>query len=186
MLNRRDLLRNGGLAAMGLILPPLAGPNFLTRKLLAGPTGAGTGAKKMIFIFQRGGNDAVNTVIPRGDVDYNQTIRPTLFINDTQAIDLGNGFAQLHPALSPLMEIYNHTSLNGVAGPGNLAVLHRIGYPEQSRSHFSAQQFWENGVPGDETLEEGFIYRRFANVPGYADNPFPGAFLDNSLPISMR
>ncbi|MCP3693867.1 MAG: DUF1501 domain-containing protein, partial [Planctomycetaceae bacterium] len=126
MLNRRDLLRNGGLAALGLILPPLAGPNFLTRKLLAGPTGAGTGAKKMIFIFQRGGNDAVNTVIPRGDADYSQGLRPSLFINDTQAIDLGNGFAQLHPALNPLMEIYNHSSLNGVPGPGNLAVLHRV------------------------------------------------------------
>ncbi len=186
MLNRRDLLRNGGLAALGLILPPLAGPNFLARKLLAGPIGGGTSAKKMIFIFQRGGNDAVNTVIPRGDTDYSQEFRPTLFINDAEAIDLGNGFAQLHPALNPLMEIYNHSSLNGVVGPGNLAVLHRIGYPEQSRSHFSAQQFWENGVPGDETLEEGFIYRRFANVPGFSDDPFPGAFLDTSLPLSMR
>jgi hypothetical protein len=58
MLNRRDLLRSGGLAALGLILPPLTGPTFLSRKLLAGPVGAGTGAKKMIFIWQRGGNDA--------------------------------------------------------------------------------------------------------------------------------
>ncbi|MGE4603155.1 MAG: DUF1501 domain-containing protein [Planctomycetota bacterium] len=186
MLNRRDLLRTGGLAALGLIMPPLTGPNFLARKLLAGPVGAGTSAKKMIFIWQRGGNDAVNTVIPSGDVDYSQVIRPSLFISDTEALDLGNGFAQLHPALDPLMEIYNHTSLNGIAGPGNLAVLHRIGYPEQSRSHFSAQQFWENGVPGDETLDEGFIYRRFANVPGFPDDPFPGAFLSDALALSMR
>ena len=51
MLNRRDLLRNGGLAALGLILPPLTGPTFLSRKLLAGPVGAGTGAKKMKIHF---------------------------------------------------------------------------------------------------------------------------------------
>jgi uncharacterized protein (DUF1501 family) len=66
MMNRRDLLRKGGLAALGLILPPFVGPQFLTRKLLAGSTGTGTGLKKMIFIFPRGGNAAVNHVFPRG------------------------------------------------------------------------------------------------------------------------
>ena len=105
MLNRRDLLRSGGLAALGLILPPFVGPEFLARKLMAG-TG-GTGMKKMIFIFQRGGNDAINTVIPRGDADYSSANRPGLFINDTEAVDLGNGFAQLHPSLQPLMEVFN-------------------------------------------------------------------------------
>lgn len=183
MFNRRDLLRTGGLAALGLMLPPLAGPSFLGRKLFAG---TGTTAKKMIFIFQRGGNDAVNTVIPRGDLEYSQANRPTLFINDATAIDLGNGFAQLHPAMEPMMEVYNHTLLNGVAGPGNLAVLHRIGYPSQSRSHFSAQQYWENGVPGDETLQEGMLYRRFASDPTFTSEPFPGAFLDDALAISLR
>ena len=184
MLNRRNLLKSGGLAALGLILPPFVGPEFLARKLMAG--NGGTGQKKMIFIFQRGGNDAINTVIPRGDADYSSATRPGLFINDLEAIDLGNGFAQLHPSLQPLMEVFNNSALNGIPGPGNLAVLHRIGYPEQSRSHFSAQQFWENGVPGNETLDEGLLYRRFANVPGFPDNPFPGAYLDDSLPVVMR
>ena len=127
MLNRRNLLKSGGLAALGLILPPFVGPEFLARKLMAG-TG-GTGQKKMIFIFQRGGNDAINTVIPRGDADYSTGTRPGLFINDTEALDLGNGFAQLHPSLQPLMEVFNNSALNGIPGPGNLAVLHRIGYP---------------------------------------------------------
>ncbi|MBC8261691.1 MAG: DUF1501 domain-containing protein [Planctomycetia bacterium] len=184
MMNRRDLLKTGGLAAMGLIFPPLAGPEFFKRKLLAGS--AGNGNKKMIFIFQRGGNDALNTVLPRGDVEYNLTHRPTLFINENQAIDLGNGFAQMHPAMTPLMEIYNHSALNGLAGPGNLAILHRVGYPQQSRSHFSAQHFWENGVPGDEQLDEGMLYRRFASAPGFTDLPFAGAFLDDSLPTALR
>ncbi|NCG12567.1 MAG: DUF1501 domain-containing protein [Planctomycetia bacterium] len=184
MMNRRDLLKSGSLAALGLLLPPIYGPEFLKRKLLAGS--AGTGNKKMIFIFQRGGNDALNTVIPRGDLDYSANSRPTLFINDTQAIDLGNGFAQLHPAMQPMMEVFNHTSLNGVAGPGNLAVLHRVGYPSQSRSHFSAQHFWENGVPGDEQLDEGLLYRRFASSPGFSDMPFAGAYLNDSLPTALR
>ena len=116
--------------------------------------------KKMIFIFQEGGNDGINTVIPRGDEDYNLRTRPTLFIPETDAIDSGNGFAQLHPALEPMMELYNHRSINGQSGLGNLAVLHRIGYEGQSRSHFDSQHYWQNGIPGDTETEEGFIYRR--------------------------
>ena len=74
--NRRDFLRAGGLTAFGLGLN-LTAPALLRRSLLAASPGDDT---KLIFIFQRGGNDAVNTVIPYGDSEYNTINRPTLFI----------------------------------------------------------------------------------------------------------
>ena len=135
----------------------LGAAGMFGRRNLAAAEGS---SKKMIFIFQEGGNDGINTIIPRGDEDYNLRTRPTLFIPETDAIDSGNGFAQLHPALDPMMELYNHRSINGQSGLGNLAVLHRIGYEGQSRSHFDSQHYWQNGIPGDTETEEGFIYRR--------------------------
>ena len=108
--------------------------------------------KKLLFIFQRGGSDGINTIIPRGDADYSTANRPTLFVPDASAIDLGNGFAQAHPALAPMMEIYNNSALNGIDGPGNLAIIHRVAYANQSRSHFDSQDYWERGVPGDPTI----------------------------------
>lgn len=182
MMNRRDMLKQSSVLAMGLGLNFFS-PALFKRKLIAGPM---TSPRKMIFIFQRGGNDAVNTIIPRGDSQYSTGNRPSLFIPQGNAIDLGNGFAQAHPALAPLMEIYNSTALNGVAGPGNLAVLHRIGYAGQSQSHFSSQQYWENGVPGDEDLDEGMIYRQIAATMDPGNSPFVAAAISSSQMVALK
>ena len=145
-------------------------------------------AKKMVFIFQEGGNDGINTIIPRGDSDYSLRTRPTLFIPEEDGIDTGNGFAQFHPSLSPMMEIYNHSTLNGQAGLGNLAVLHRIGYEGQSRSHFDSQHYWQNGIPGDTETEEGFIYRRLnaAVDLGAADTGIVAAGLSSAQLLALK
>ena len=97
-MQRRDFLKTGSLAGGALGLN-LLGSLGLPGNLLAD---AHSGNKKMLFIFQRGGNDGINAVIPRGDNEYNTTNRPTLFLRENQALDLGNGFAQLHPGLEPM------------------------------------------------------------------------------------
>lgn len=181
MLNRRDFLRNTGLGLAGLGLS--SSGLFERRANAASLTG-----KRMIFIFQEGGNDGINTLIPRGDSDYNTRNRPTLFIPEDEALDTGNGFAQLHPALEPMMEIYNSRSLNGVSGPGNLAVLHRIGYDGQSRSHFDSQHFWQNGMPGDAETEEGFIYRRLNAIQNLnsGENGLVAAGLSSNQMLALK
>ena len=165
-MNRRSLLRSS--AALGASLPFW---NSLQRR--ADAAAASGNPKKMIFIFQRGGNDGVNTVIPRGDVDYNTVIRPDIFIPETAAIDSGNGFAQFHPGLAPMMDIYNHSAINGNVGMGNLAAVHRVGYSRQSRSHFDSQDFWERGAPDDPTVKDGMFYRHL-EATGAFDTADPG------------
>src|SRR6185503_2176956 len=66
------------------------------------------------------------------------------------AIRLGNGFAGLHPSLKFLAPVYN---------AGDLALIHRVGYPKQSRSHFDSQNYWETGAPGDNAIKDGIFYR---------------------------
>lgn len=183
-LHRRQFLKVGSLAWGALGLNMLS-PGFFQRRLLAADLPSD---RKLIFIFQNGGNDGVNTVIPRGDSTYNTDTRPTLFIPAAQAIDTGNGFAQLHPALQPMMEIYNNTALNGQPGPGNLAVLHRIGYSGQSRSHFDSQQYWQNGVPGESNLEEGMFYRHLSKTRDLssAENAFVAAAISSSQMVALK
>jgi uncharacterized protein (DUF1501 family) len=121
---------------------------------------SGSTTKKMLFVFQRGGNDGVNMVIPRGDAHYNESTRPSLFISENDAHDLGNGFAQLHPRMAPMMDIFNSAGITGAEGPGNLAVIHRVGYANQSRSHFDSQDYWERGAPRNPNVEDGMFYRQ--------------------------
>src|SRR6267143_2168355 len=101
--SRRSFLRGTGLA------------------LAAGPFSN----KTLIFIFLRGGNDGINTVIPDGDPQYSTVNRPTLYIPPASSIDLLNGFARLHPAMADVMDVFN---------AGNLAIVHRVGFPNNSRS----------------------------------------------------
>ena len=184
IFNRRKFLQTSSLAfsAIGL---NMVTPSLFQRRLQAASLPKD---RKMIFIFLEGGNDGLNTVIPRGDSDYSTQNRPSLFIPENRALDLGNGFEQLHPALEPMMEIYNHSRLNGQEGAGNLAVLHRIGYDGQSRSHFDSQHYWQNGIPGDADTEEGFNYRHInANFDlNHPDNSFVAAGLNSSQLVALK
>ncbi len=190
--NRRDVLKTGSTAAFALgaaCTAPFARlPAILRPALHAGVLD--NSSKKFLFVFQRGGNDGVNTVIPRGDTSYNLTTRPTLLIPEADVTaagtDLGNGFAQLHPRLEPIMEIYNASHLNGQDGPGQLAVLHRIGYSGQSQSHFDSQQFWENGLPGNPDLEEGMIYRHIEQIIDTSAQRFSAAAMTTSQMVALK
>ena len=179
---RRDFLKAGGLTGLAVGLNTFS-PGIFHRRVLAAPN---LSKKKLIFLFQRGGNDGVNTVIPRGDPEYNSIHRPTLFIDPAEALDLGNGFAQLHPQMQSMLDIYNHTSLTGIAGPGNLAAIHRIGYAGQSQSHFDSQQYWENGLPGQPDREEGMIYRQVAKTLDPTNNHFVAASLSSSQMVALK
>lgn len=180
--NRRSFLKAGGLTALTLGLNAFS-PAIFRRRILAGPE---EDSRKLVFIFQRGGNDGVNTLIPRGDPEYSLANRPSLFIDEADAITPGDGFAQLHPALAPMMEIYNHTDLNGVPGPGNLAFLHRIGYEGQSQSHFDSQKYWENGLPGQPTVQEGMIYRKILHTLDPANNRVAGMSISSSQLTALK
>lgn len=184
-LSRRNFLKTSGLLSWGAVTANLFTPVLLKQNLYAGNA---SNNKRLIFLFQRGGNDGLNTVIPRGDTDYNSTTRPTLFIPENLALNSGNEFAQFHPALQPMMEIYNGSGINQVTGPGNLAVMHRIGYSGQSRSHFDSQFYWENGVPDDDNLTEGMIYRHLDRTVDLNDvnNSFVGVAISGSQMVALK
>src|SRR5262245_23251665 len=143
--SRRSFLRGCGLTLTGFGLASVF-PSPLIQHALAA-TGATN--KRLLFIFLRGGNDGINAVIPHGDSDYNATKRPTLYVPFSARYDL-NGFASLHPSLGNLLEPF---------ASGDLAIVHRVGYANNSRSHFDGQRIWENGNPAQPRLFEGWLYR---------------------------
>lgn len=150
---------------------------YLGRQALA--QGVGGGNKKLLLIFQRGGNDGLNTLIPHGDNEYNTTNRPTLFIPDTDSIDLGNGFASLHPMMAPMMPLFND---------GQLALIHRVGYVNQSRSHFDSQDFWEKGVPNNPDITDGMLYRQLREMLDLNNpaNSFAAATINGSAFTALK
>jgi hypothetical protein len=86
-LTRRDFLgrtlKAGGAIGLAALtqVPPFA------RRALAEGT-IGLNGKKLLFIFLRGANDALNSCIPILDSSYNSTNRPNVFIPPQGGLDL--------------------------------------------------------------------------------------------------
>jgi len=147
-IERRIFVKEGALALMALGLPP----DFLLQPLLAGTQGLDR-KKTLICIFQRGAVDGLSMVVPFGERGYYDS-RRTIAIQapgsgDGSALDL-DGFFGLHPALTPLEELYRRSEM---------AIVHAVGSPHPTRSHFDAQDFMETGTPGVKSTREGWLNR---------------------------
>ena len=70
-MTRRLLLKQGGVALVGLGLPP----SFLTRAAAA----QGRRRRALVVVFQRGAVDGLNMVVPFGERDY-YFARPSIAI----------------------------------------------------------------------------------------------------------
>jgi uncharacterized protein (DUF1501 family) len=194
IISRRSFLERSLQVALGAAASAYLGvPQCIREAVAAGTIPDGT--KKLLFIFLRGGNDGLNTIVPWGDAAYNTTTRPTLYLPKpdpltsvsgkaptapdlARAIDLGNGFAGMHPALVDLAPLFND---------GQAALIHRVGYPRQSRSHFDSQKYWENGVPRDNLLSNGIFYRAVVNSGLYKGRQFPAVSVQSgSNPLLLR
>jgi len=170
--SRRHFLRGCGLTLTGFGVASLF-PTPLIQHALAGTTPSN---RRLLFVFLRGGNDGLNAVIPHGDPQYSTTSRPTLYIPPGSAIDL-NGFASLHPALGDLSDAFDD---------GELAVLHRIGYNNNTRSHFDGQRIWENGDPTQPQLFEGWLYRYIQDCAVSAGVDLPVFTVQSTPPVLLR
>jgi len=175
MNSRRIFLREGGIAILGLSLVP----GFVYRAAMAAKPKLGK-KKTLITIFQRGGADGLNLVVPFGDKAY-YSLRPSIGIHapsskEGTAIDL-DGFFGLHPAMESLLPIYK---------AGDLAIIHATGSPHPTRSHFEAQDYMESAVPGDKTVGDGWLNRYLSNNPDPDATTFRGVSMGPVLPRSLQ
>jgi uncharacterized protein (DUF1501 family) len=166
--SRRRFLKSTGLGFLALGLPP----SFLVRAAKAQPASKG---KMMVVVFQRGAMDGLNAVIPFKDPAY-YSLRPSIAIaepasGEERAIDL-DGFYGLHPALAPLKTIYDK---------GHLAMVHAAGSPDNTRSHFDAQDYMEIGTPGIKNTPDGWL-NRCLNEQKKSESSFRGVALTAQLP----
>lgn len=143
--SRRAFLKGSGLALAGVGLTSLFPSPLIKHAFAAGPYNG----RRLLFIYLDGGCDVLNTVIPHGDPNYNTTIRPSLFIPRAGSVDL-NGFASLHPKLVDLQPSWQ---------AGDLAVVHRLGYPNISQSHFDGYKILQGGDPANIAIFDGWLHR---------------------------
>lgn len=170
-IDRRGFLRSSGLALAGLGLSP----NLLRAAMDNAPAKAG---KVLVLVIQRGACDGLAMVPPLGDGHYH-AYRPTLALEssgDGAALKLDGTFG-LHPSLAALKPFYD---------VGHLAVLHEVGSPDSTRSHFDAQDFLESGTPGVKSTGDGCLNRALQSLRKGSDAPFRAVALQPNMPRILQ
>lgn len=158
-MNRRFFMKSGSIA-LASIGVSLSAPSFLQRVLLAQNRERVTGGRRktLIAIFQRGAVDGLNMIVPYGERSY-YDLRPSIAIakpqtgNVESALDL-DGFFGLHPAMSSLKPFWENKQL---------AIVHASGSPDNTRSHFDAQDYMESATPGRKGTPDGWLNRYLQN-----------------------
>src|SRR5688572_11148738 len=84
VISRRTFLQRSLLGGAGLGLAALTNIPPFARKALA-EGNIGLDGKKLLFIFLRGANDGLNSVIPYGDSSYSTSNRPSIYISQGAA-----------------------------------------------------------------------------------------------------
>ena len=170
-ITRRVFLKNGALAVVGTTIVP----SFLTRAVYAADTAAGGAAgKRLVVLFQRGAADGLNIVVPHAESLY-YGMRPSIAIPRPEVIDL-DGFFGLHPSMSAFKPLWEQK---------HLAMVHAAGSPDNTRSHFDAQDYMESGTPGLKSTEDGWLNRAIGGVKEAQPSPFRAVAMGGALPRTL-
>src|ERR1044071_6994351 len=179
-MTRRFFIKSSGVALASLGVATQS-PSFLTRTL-AQTAGNSNGRRKvLVAIFQRGAADGLNIVVPYGEQEY-YNLRPSLAVprpksgDQTAAIDL-DGFFGLNPALASFKPIFDS---------GQLAIIHAVGSPDNTRSHFDAQDYMEAGTPGVKSTTDGWLNRYLQAKPDPKATPFRSVAMVANMPRTMQ
>ncbi len=134
----------------------------------------------LIVYFQRGAADGLHIAAPYRDKHY-RSLRGALALDEPRkpigVLDLGDGFG-LHPALEPLYPLYRER---------RLAVIHAVGSPDPTRSHFDAQDYMESGTPGVKSTRDGWLTRasKALEAQDGERSPFTAVALTSTMPRSL-
>jgi uncharacterized protein (DUF1501 family) len=131
--SRRGFLR-GSLALGGAAAMNVAHGTAFTETSYAA---SGVADQVLVVLSMRGACDGLSLVVPHADPTY-YAARPRIAVPSDQLL-VKDGFFGLHPALAPLVPLWN---------AGKMAAVHATGLPVPNRSHFSAMEEVEDADPG--------------------------------------
>jgi uncharacterized protein (DUF1501 family) len=192
MLSRRVFLRGSAIVMAGMGVAP----GWLARAAAAGSKKR----KTLVAVFLRGAADGLNIVVPFGDKQYRE-LRPTLAIappspqNNANNINtvLANGVvaAVANVLNGGTIDLDGTFGLNGSMQPlqalwdkKQLAVVVATGSPDNSRSHFDAQDAMECGTPG-KSSGDGWLNRALP-AAGDEASSMRAIALGNQVPHCLR
>lgn len=135
----------------------------------------------LLVIFLRGGIDGLSVIpiVDGPDRAHYEANREDIAIpttGDGAALPLNESFG-LHPAASPLLELYQDEMLSIVVGTG---------LENDTRSHFDAMKMMELGTPGVKNTHTGWLTRHLLTAGSLAEpGDLPAIAVGNLQPTAF-
>ena len=129
----------------------------------------------LVLLELRGGNDGLNTLVPFRDPLY-RAARPSLALQD--ALPLTDTLG-LHPALAPLLPLWQQKRLGFAQG---------VGWSRPNRSHFKSADQWATANPSGEGpgwLASAFDQRR-STGPLVALDPAGSSAMEGGKALALQ
>ncbi len=197
-MTRRQLLRRSALAAAGITL----GPGLFSSRLVRRAMAETIGDRYLVVLFWDGGNDGLNTVVPRSAPAGN-LLRTAYEANRLTGsggigIDRGDLLAVaddphtgeqlgLHPGLAGIPGVAAGAGgLSALYGAGRVALIQGCGYPDYSLSHDESRGVWQRGTryPTGASAGAGWVGRHLQAEYGSLD--VPAVCIQNSVAPELR
>src|SRR5213596_2425620 len=180
-MNRRFFMKSSSIAFASFGLS-VSAPSLLQRAIMAQARQLTGGRRKtLIAIFQRGAVDGLNMVVPYGERDY-YDLRPSIAIakpasgNAEASVNL-DGFFGLHPSLAPFKPLWDSK---------RLAIVQAAGSPDNTRSHFDAQDYMESATPGVKSTNDGWLNRFLQVQADPQKSLFRAVSMTQQMPRAMQ
>jgi len=118
--------------------------------------------------------------VPYGEHSY-YDVRPNIAIPKPNggaeaALDL-DGFFGLHPSLAPFKPLWDSK---------RLAIVHASGSPDNTRSHFDAQDYMESATPGVKSTQDGWLNRYLQAKADPTKSLFRAVSMTQNMPRAMQ
>ena len=185
MLSRRIFIHDGfKVVSLGLAMP-----HIFTRAVQAAGEEAGQAPsvlhspdqqannpfanRTLVVVQMAGGNDGLNTVVPYNDPVYLQNRRNTGIAED-QVLKLDDRFG-LHPAMGGMKSLWDQ---------GKLSIVHGVGYPNPSFSHFRSMDIYQTANP-EGKADEGWLAKLVKGSVDRRGHPFAGFAAGGTLPPAL-
>ncbi len=173
-LTRRDLMKHGGMIAVGLAAPKWLSTIAEADVLRISKGGKAASDTVLVVCQLSGGNDGLNTVVPYSDALYYK-YRPSLAHQENVVLKLNESLG-FHPSMKGMHTLYKE---------GKVAVVTNVGYPKPNRSHFKSMDIWQSASP-DDKMKHGWIGRHFdIAMKNQPPNPIVALGLSTEKPLSL-
>lgn len=163
---RRDFTKAGlvfGVGAGALAAGYAAVPDAFAHAIYAATRDGVRNDSILVMIQLAGGNDGLRTVVPLKDSRFHD-LRPQLGARSVEeALPLGSAHG-LNPMLTRIKRLWDR---------GKVAIVHGVGYPNPSLSHFESIRVWESGDPTRRQLN-GWLGRALSSSYDSYGHPLTG------------